>query len=267
MASRRNDLAELRAAARKRQQAVNRKISRLENQKDVKLSGSRFDPRRDVNKIDRYNQRQLAAYVAELDTFMSRKTQFVPGVKGTPLPANKYAALQKATAKANAAKLTAYNAVKDVFLPYSGMTADQRQAMITADHPMAGNPSVHSPKKLSRAESKRIPNEKALDKLTKQRLLEASPEYSKKQEKRDRWNVRQVLKATGDKELQKLLNQLDARQFNILYNLTPFMTAITTAYETAARTLMDGKSKAFYNTLESNSKAEAQRLAKWAKTV
>lgn len=76
-----SELEELRATARARRNAATRKVAR-NRRAGVDIAGTEFDPRVSNDRIARLNTKQLNALIGRLDSFMSRKSQFVNLAQG-----------------------------------------------------------------------------------------------------------------------------------------------------------------------------------------
>ena len=90
-------LAALRAAAMAQRARVMSKISRIKSTTGAEIKGSRYDVSSTPEKISRYNEKQLRAYLDKGEKFMSRSNQYVSLSNNEPVPrslAQKYESLQ-----------------------------------------------------------------------------------------------------------------------------------------------------------------------------
>lgn len=77
-------LSALRGIALRKAANATAKIRRLEKT-GIRVAGSLYDPRREVENVKRYTRKQLNAYVRNLDEFTSRSTKFVRGAGGAAI--------------------------------------------------------------------------------------------------------------------------------------------------------------------------------------
>jgi hypothetical protein len=263
MVSRNNELDALRALARKRHRDVSAKISRNERVKDVRIGGSKYDPRRDIAKLERYNAKQTKAYLQQLDQFMNRKTQFVPDAHRRPMPQsdwNAYKRLERQRAKQINAE---FQKVKDVFLPSSNMTVEERMEMRTPKHKQAGNPAVNAPFRPVDRKSTSIQGEKELKRLTKSKEKEVVPGQDDKRYQKDMEAFGKLAKDINMPALGAVKN-LTPRQFKILWNFTPFADQLSHFY-LIAQDLLSDKQRAYDNQAMNDAQHDIERLIDDAK--
>lgn len=275
----------LRAQVKARQVAVSRKINRLEKQHDgLQLMGSRFDPRRETSRIDRYNTAQLQAQLARLNGFMDRRTQFVSGAHGVPMRKQEWerrvASLQR---RANRAKRAMKNKYAGVFVDESGMTVAQRQATMDSDRKLAGNPAVQRPWTETNYEPKNVTGESSMRILEKALRKQIGKQYEADKIAEARKQAMQMLRGiktvlpkrsnlrAGDEdvtypELKRALNNLTNGQFAAMFFGSTFATALSLEYE-LTQALLSGKHKAFHNDLMTASAAEVVRQINWARDL
>ena len=228
----RHELERLRALARKRHAAATRKVNRLRNTKDADVAGTKFDPRRDLAGLKRYNTAQVMAYIKRLDSFLDRRNQFVGDARQRPIPVygkNGWKEYQDAQNKYNRLAVGKFDDIRDVRLP-SGMTVGEREATLKSDHPLAGNPSVIKPHAPVVREPRNIAHPDKLKGLIKDLNYKMSKSYDKKQLAQDRDELSKIMAVVKEPGLQAKINSLSARQFNVLWNYTNFATAASFMY-------------------------------------
>lgn len=257
------NLKVLRAQVKARQQAAQRKIRRLTDQKGVQIAGTRYDPRKDAKVIDRLTGAQLDAQLARLNIFIDRKTQFVAGAHGVPMTKKQWDRTANAQARANAAKKKLKDKFKDVFVPESGSTIGQREATIDADRKLAGNPAVQKPWTPTNYQPRNVTSDKALKKLEKQLMKQTSMTYQQQAYKNARKQARQIMSVVKDVNLERKLKKLTPDQFMALWFGSPFATAFSIIYE-IAQALLDKEERAFHEDQLADSRGEAHRLTDWA---
>lgn len=124
-----SEVKRLRQLARERQRAAGNKISRYKKQ-NIKIAGSDVDPRRDLKKVDKYNSKQLKAYINELNAFTDRTNQFVRGARGVPISKGIFEAYKVLEKRYNNHFQSEFDKIKDVKLPGRSMTFGERHEQI-----------------------------------------------------------------------------------------------------------------------------------------
>jgi len=264
MASR-EEINAKRSQARQRHRAATHKISRLKSKGDVSISGTQYDPRVAPEKLKRYNSRQLDSYIAKLDAFVSRETQFVPGAKGRPMPvAGKYgwgrvAKLQHQLNKDKAAHLAK---IANIFLPSAGMTIGERVEMSTPKHPVTSPPASYAPHIPYTRTSKGVPNEKQLKKLAKELESKQGGKYFEQKYKSQMTAARKMIKGISNKALAKDFRSLNPEEFSLLWNYTNFAEVTSTDYVIRKSMMHDKKELAWYDiSLDTQLREARKRIA------
>lgn len=259
-------LTALRAEARARHKAAGRKVSRLNTQKGVKVSGTKYDPRRNGADIANMGARELKTYINTINKFTDRKTQFVPDVKARPIPTAVWDRYKAKETKYNERVSRDYDSVKDIYIEPLNATVDQRMAAATPDHRQMGNPSVNSPYKPPNRDSVNVASLTALEKLTKNMAERNKRDFSRKQLAENKRIFGEMMDVINMPDLVDKVENLTARQFHILWNYTTFATAISTPYEIAKNSNAGPLDSWEADTLDTEL-AEAERLVDWAQTL
>lgn len=232
------ELAQLRSLARSRHRAATKKISRNKTSFGAEISGTTFDPRRDLSKVSKYNTTQLKSYIQELDNFSSRGTQFVPDSQYRPIPKsawNQYKEAEKALNKLSAAE---FNKVKHKKLP-GGFTVEQQLAMTESLHPYMHNPASGPDHRGIHRKSKTVKSLESLEKLELDMRKRATPEHRKKLEEANRISVNKMLDVIGDEAMRERINKLSSEKFNFMWRYSgKFANDMSMTYE-AVRKMME----------------------------
>lgn len=259
------DLNELRAEVLRRQQAAQRKVARL-RRKGVNISGTPYDVRRNPENIGRYNSRQLQSYLNQLNSFVDRRTSFVGGVEGMPIPREKwqqYKRVEKAYRKRAEAH---YETVKDTFIPQSGLTVEGFDKKIRRKRE-PGKGGVPRPMELF---SDRMPyevlDEKKLARLQKNLEKKLQADYLPKEVKRSRKKMLQAVAEFGDKELTDLAKSLTDEQVDTLWNYTDAPRDIFSGYH-YMRLLSAGKADEAQANIHEDAAYETKVWLQWAKEL
>lgn len=262
-----NELAELRKLARARHRAATRKVSRLRTTHDVELSGTKYDPRRDLGKIKRYTAAQLRTYIGQLNEFTARKTQYVGDAQRRPIKGTMWEQYKALEAKYNERVNTDFaNMYADVFLPMSGQTLGERMAATVPTHRQMGSPAVNSPYNPPARKPRNVGSEKALKRLMQNLRDRVKPEYRKRLVDEGRQQYGQMLDVIDQEDLRQAVNSLNDEQFFMLWNYTPFAGAISLNYEIAMKAL-SSKEQPFHSKQFEDQIGDARALVNWAKSV
>jgi len=248
MASR-EELNARRELAKKLHRAATAKVSR-HMKKGVKLEGTNKDPRHaDIKHVNKLTAKQLDAHISRLQTFTSRKTQYLPGAgKNAILSGDLYRQFESVKKQVNAKRAAVYESVKDIQIPtYNNMTVSQLQGQVP-DHPTIQSPSSHAPHLPVKTTNKGIKNDKQLKKSIKALQSELAEGHSEKIIARDQKvmrkffkDINKVNKGEPVKNLRKDFWSLTPEQFAFLWKYTRFADAASQDYETAKAHMHDPK--------------------------
>ena len=220
----------LRELARSRQRAANKKVSRLNRVGNVEIGGTKYDPRKPLKLVDRYTERQLKSYIAKLDSFIDRKTQYKPDSKFRPIPIEKWRAYKKVERAYNVKAKKELDKVEAIKLP-NGMTIGQRRAMTEAPHPQMLNPAVNSRKPINR-KSISVSSGDKLGKLMKDLNKRFTPKQMAAEVKKNRRVVDDMLSYMGLDDIRERIADLDSKQFSLLFNhSSDFMNTLAWIYD------------------------------------
>jgi hypothetical protein len=264
-------LAQLREQAAKRQKDVSRKIARHEKA-GVKLIGSVHDPRGDMARVARYNQRQLEAHINRLDEFMNRRTQFVPGVKGTPISKQVWTNYQRAEAKRNKAEAQRYEQIKNMRLPGRMLNDGSMEPGITIDQRQEGLPGRKSaygvtdiPHRPVFRMSRNFTDEQAMKILTLDMLNRARPQWIAERAAKEQANWLKMDAGQHQPDMVEAISQLTPFQFDVMWNYTSFATAASSEYE-GARKLLNIEEQETSEQIV-NARKEMWKYIGWAKEI
>ena len=258
------ELQALRALAARKHRAATSKVSRLTS-KGADVSGSKFDPRRSLKTVRRYNKTQIKAYIAKLETFSNRSVQFYGDANRAPIPKKQwdtYKALERAHNALIEKQHRKYNEAK---LP-SGMTIKQRRAMTTPDHPRLSN-SANTPMSLFDRHPSQIGSANGLRDLERQLHKRMKPSFRAKQLRADKLSADKMLRSMGRDDLAKAISGLTKDQFIGLWQESNvFANNLSLAY-LSYRKMLDSQSELtesdefFYNA----GIDEVGKLIEWAR--
>lgn len=264
MASSQSELGALRAEARRLHRAVTRKISRNRTKRGAEIGNTKFDPRRDASKIKHYNRRQLQAYIANLERFVSRKTQFVPDSQYRPIPVQKWREYKAAEKTLNQKMRERFDKFGDRMLP-EGITVRQRLAMTEPIHPQMHNPASNAGIRAIERKSKSVRSLEALNKLIIETKKRADPRDAARIEKANRTSVNAMLDVIGRDDWRERISLLTSAQFDLLWNMSgSFANAVSLYYE-VSRKLLEGKDAAtrWMETVTNNAISDIEKMLAW----
>lgn len=256
-----------RAEAKARLKAVQNKVNRLRRDKGVEISGTEHDVRIESARLNRYNSRQLDAFISRANSFISRKTQFVAGAGGTPLPAAKFRTLQKLEAKYTEIGNSIMGNIGNLQAPFSGMTIAERDRQMRPDV-KAGGEAVQRTFEVVGTKAERIRNAEALDKFIKQRIKQSDPTYASDRVRKARKQLDQMFTRIGADDLKKQAKQLTDEQFFVFFEYGPYVDDIGIQYSLIKqshddnRSLSPDEAKMFEDT-----NAELTEALNWAKNL
>lgn len=245
--------------------AATRKVNRL-RQKGVEVSGTRYDVRRDREKISRYNSIQLAAYMDKLNKFVDRKTQFVGDAYKRPVPALVFRRYKSSENILNTTINKAYDRVKNINLPGQDRTIDDRMEAITPKHKHAGN-AANSPYKPVVRKPANFVSEKKMREMTAKNKKKLKTDFLAKDLKTDLDVVRQMTDTLGRDDLYKRAKALTKDQFNVLFNFWGFIDKLALPYEVVQAENKTGKDKAWFQVHLDRSLKEAEKLLGHAEKI
>lgn len=231
-----DDINRLRAEARARHEAVTKKISRLRRVNNVDVGHSKYDPRRDLSVIKRYNRNQLNSYIKSLNEFTARGNTFVGGADNTIIRGSKWREYKQLEKQFN--RISAKHDAKfaQQFVPTAGMTVEQRLAQRPKGFIRAGVEASSRPFREENRVSAHIKGEEGLDKLLKRMKRQLSKGYEKSTIQRDRKTFESLAKVNGDHSLIKSMRKLNDYQFYYAWHFTNLAEAMATRYDIAGLT-------------------------------
>lgn len=260
-----DEINELRKKVRDLEKRAARKISRNRS-KGVELNNSEFDPRRKDAPVNRYTSAQLKAYADRLNSFVSRRTQFVGGAKGAPIRREKWRHFEGLQKQYNAIGDDAFNQVRNVKLP-NGMTVGQRMASTQSEFPRTANPAVNSPFNKMQFDSAGVTGERALAKLVKQVKDKMNPKAVAKEVSLGRGQLAEMLKIVGRNDIQEKVNKLTDKQFHLLWHYSNLAGSVSILYEIEMARLAGKDEKRWYDSVADDSFNEVSELVDWAGKV
>ena len=273
MAKKDAELLALRAQLIQRQRAAANKISKNRRQRGVEIAGTQFDPRVSRETIARLSKASLKKRLSTVDSFVSRSTQFVPGHEGTPLPRNDFNQARALVERAKAKRQSWENQISAITLPNSSETIGQRRAKMRGPHSRGGG-AANAPEVLPiNFDEMRFTSAEGLKVFMKNisKLNKTGHKPGSVQLWRDQYNqMLGTIGGTRGAQMKAAGDALTDKQFSVLWNDTPFSTAISIEYEQALQAQKPGGKNGQISAIKSQildqSIKEATDLVAWAKT-
>jgi hypothetical protein len=234
-------LNELRSLARRREIAAQRKVARIKRNTGAIVAGTEFDPRRAKGSIDRYNSQQLKAYVAKLDSFVSRKTQFEGGYRGAPISRTQWREYKRYERDYAQQVDNFYAKYADRVLPNNQTVASYMKQTHIPQAMFKTDPAVNSLYKAHTREASAMTGNDMVAKFAQQMKKKAQSgiECARKSSKRAATKmVREV-----DKQLYSKIKKMSNEQFDLLWNYSPFGAELALSYHSQQKDLVDEDSK------------------------
>ena len=260
-----NELEQRRAEALARHKAATRKVGRL-RRNGVDVSGTRLDVRRDPAKIAKYNTRQLDAYINQLNSFVDRKTQYVPDTFGRPMRKAVMDEYKSTERKINKIVNDAYDRIKNINLPGQNRTIDDRMEAITPRHKHAGN-AANAPYRPIVRQSKNFLSEKKLKQMIAKNKKKLQTDFLARDLKTDLRVIKEMSDTLKRPDIYRRVKALSPDQFNILFNFWGFIDKISLPYEVAKEDSKSGKSKEWFQPHLDRNLKEADRLIGYAEKI
>jgi hypothetical protein len=260
-----NNEDSLRNEIQRLKRAVTRKISRIKVGQDIHLSGTRLDPRRATESVRNLATPQLREYAREMASFLDRGNQYVPDSQMRPMPRAEWRTYKRLEAEWNQRVRTHQQEINSITLP-SGVTIEQRDAMLRPRHPHLANPAVNGPREIER-ESTAVSGKASLRQLTDKMRERLDPDYFDKLNESGVETFEKMAEVVGDDSLAQQVRGLSAQQFEVLWNWTPFATAMSLQYELAMKELSPRDKETWAGTVLDNAVREAKEYVEWARRL
>lgn len=223
-----NELERLREEARKTRAKVTGKIGRIRRNTGVEIKGTREDPRKNPSEVKYMNRPQLRRYLNDLNSFLARDNQYIPGAGNAPIPRRAWHEYKTLEARYNAIGRAHDEKVGSAFIPTAGMTIKEYQATI---HPKAQGEFSNRPYSQIERSATQIPSREALEKLTKDMRRKTTKRYLSSEIKKSREQMMSMLDAIGHSEYAQRAKKLSNSQFDILWNYTNMARLLSLIYE------------------------------------
>lgn len=231
-----SEVKRLRQLARERQRAAGNKISRYKKQ-NIKIAGSDVDPRRDLKKVDKYNSKQLKAYINELNAFTDRTNQFVRGARGVPISKGVFEAYKALEKRYNNHFQSEFDKIKDVKLPGRSMTFGERHEQVLPKKKSlrAGTSKYFGKDRVSSGFTSDAAIKKSMQNLKKS----MKPGYSSDVEQARRENFQKLVDYSNRDDLSKAVKGLTSEEFYILWEYDSVIQNIVEEYYITIELLSD----------------------------
>jgi len=247
-----------RVSARRR--AVTAKQARIKREIGVDVRAAGYDPRRDPKLVKRYNTRQLEKYLNDLDSFMSRKNNFVAGANNVPIPKVDWNNYKKVEAQYNRIGAKHFGDIADIFLPTSGMTVRQRDRTLVPDAIHAQGTTVNRPYSPTDKRPGNIKSAQALKKLTDDIRRKTKADFLPSQIKKARAQLKQMLDIVGSGELKDMADKLTDHQFDILWNYTQIAQEASGIYYIMQHQSAEATQRSAYDSVVENYSDDIREL-------
>lgn len=252
---------------KKQQRSASAKITRG-RKKGYEIAGTGYDPRIDISPsaIDRMDMRQLRAASKKLAQFNDRKTQFVAGAAGIPIPAEDWKRYKATEWLVNRRNLKRMETRGGLRTPHDDMTLAQRQAMLqNSDFPhMEGG--YENPYNLRNRESWQIRNAEALDKLIKANERVLRKGHLANEIKSAKQSLYKMVDEFGDAELSKMVRSLTNNQVDIFWFDYNYAKELVPSYAQAKMLAARGKDAEIAIALEDDLD-DVRKAFEWAKNL
>lgn len=257
-------LHELRELAKRRHDAASAKVRRLKSQ-GVEVADTRYDPRVDRSRINRYTKKQLEAYVNRIDSFTDRSTQFVPGRRGVPIPREAWESFERAQIASNIRAEKYLKPHADRVLPTTNVSVRQRlmdRDAMEFNTLRMGRGVSNIPFSVNAQTSRDFDNVKQVKAVERAFRKNLRPQKLNRQLRGYRKTASTMLDALGKDDLKTQLMQLNDKEFDLIWNLTGFTDNLKINYEN----MKTGASYRDSAKMEHDNELEMRELISWVKT-
>lgn len=258
-----NDSDSLRAEIQRLKKAVTRKVSRIKTGQDIYISGTSQDPRKAAASVKGMNESQLRSYGHALAAFLDRGNQYVPDSQHRPMPRAEWRNYKRLESEWNQRVREHMENINSIRLP-SGMTVAERDAMLRPDHPQMANPTVNGPREIDRT-STNVAGSARLKHLMDQMQRRLGEDYFDQLNASGKETFGKMIDRIGDDAFSRDVDRLTPEQFEVLWNWTPFATAISFQYELAMKELSARDKETWAGTVQHNAVREAREYVEWAR--
>ena len=198
-AGRRDELARARVEVLAAQKRATRKAGRIRREYGAEVAGTKYDPRKSKDAINRMTLAQAQAQLARVEKFNSRKTQFVGLHRGEPLPMRDWRKYRKLEAKGNAAREAWLDTFGNVQVDASNTVADMIYRR-TPTKMMSSAPNATAFKIIDR-DPENINGRKAFLKVVESAKRQADPEYIKNRLRIEDETAQETMRKMGDEDM------------------------------------------------------------------
>lgn len=227
-------IQELRAIVAKRQRAVTNKISRTRRVNGAEIAGTEYDPRKQRDDIARMNRRQLQSTLNQYNKFTSRATQFYGDAERRPITRQQWQRYKNAEAQFNQASDRRFAPFKNTDVPLRNMTASAYRAATQSEFPGMADAAVNDPYGKFNRQPSNIASVKRLDKLVADMRKRATAKDYQERIQSAREIANTMLERLGNDHMARDIEKLSAKQFEWLWNVSPFAKSASLRYHSEA---------------------------------
>jgi hypothetical protein len=257
----RDELNRLRREALQAQRRVNNKVSRLKA-KGVHIAGSKHDPRTDAKKIGVYTAKQLISYINKAESFTSRKTSFVGGVEGKPIPKELFLKYKRLEAIRNNVVDARMSERGHYMVPGLGKTIQEREDSLFKGKRAQGGPVSKEFVKFNRS-PENINGVEGLTKLIRDYQKKNKRATTPKMIKEWREQLDEMLKTIGNDNYRERANALSDYQFDIMFDNSEFAGNASLLYE-MAKSMASGRKQAWFDGVSPGAHNAITDALEWA---
>lgn len=229
--------SELLALVKSRHRAAGNKVSRLKSEGIVKIANTKWDVRRDIKKVSKYNTRQLETYLNTLQTFTSRQTRFYGDASMRPLDKNDLALYMERERAVRAKEKKALAQIAKTRLPEPGtakaskksQTIGERRSILPT-RPAGKNRIVNTPFNTPKRKPSNFKSNESLKVMTKAMGKRLAGDYKSLEIKQQRETFGKMLDVLGDMKLKAKVAELSDSQFDVMWNHSPMPEDVVDIY-------------------------------------
>lgn len=248
-----------------RQRAVGQKVSRIERQ-GIRIRKEGLDPRQDMGAVRGMSTPQLHRYLARLDRFQDRSTNFVAGRRGVPIPKADWLEHERLKRAVNR-QADAYEVkVGGIRIGPLGRTIGGR----LDDRKPPDNARMGGKRRTFERIEREAGNQESAGAVREHiasMRKQLDPNYMKRRMRSQRRALKKMLTTAGEHALLHEMSELSDEQLNIAVDYTDLLEKTEHKYKFATSKNAGEKQQRFVSEAEEAYTESIRDLLTWAGTL
>lgn len=257
---------ELRAEAKAIRKNLTSKVSRIARVQNVNIAGTNLDPRIPAAKIDSMNTRQLQSYLNKAHTFLDRRTGYVRGKGGVPLPLSEwqaYKAVERANNRLARKRLEKYG---DIQIPGTTMTAREREGNRSRNPRMRNTASNRPIDIVIRENAEGFSTVEGLRKIRRQLEKRLTKKHLVKSMKKTRQTAIKAYTKMGNQAMLRSIRNMSDEMLDFLWNYGGLAESTFSRYENLVSSTTETLEARGFEKVSADAESDIEETLKWAET-